>query len=73
MQPLGYPVTMDRIAPVVTRRRLHDQSTGDLEYWLRQPIEARIAMVGELRADYYGWRHGTRPRLQRVCRVLHRS
>lgn len=43
------------------------KSVGDLQYWLSQPVQVRIAAVEELRRQMAGY--DAEPRLQRVCRV----
>jgi len=41
----------------------------NLEYWLSQPPEERLAAVDALRREYYGDSH----RLQRVVRVIQQT
>jgi hypothetical protein len=50
-----------------TLRPLGDQMARDLQYWLTQPVHARVAAVEELRRQVAGY--DAEPRLQRVCRI----
>ncbi len=63
--------TMHRMKKVIRRRPLRDPNAAreDLEYWLSRPLEERVAVVDQLRAEFYGRSH----RLQRVARVLQRE
>lgn len=60
------------ITKVATRMKLGEQAS-DLEYWLAQPFEARIAALEELRRQYAVWKYGSVPGFQRVYRVIKRS
>ena len=60
-------MTMDR---TVEKKALHPSGgkpSGDLQYWLAQPVQARLAAVEELRRQMAGY--DAQPRLQRVCRI----
>ena len=60
-------MTMDR---AVEKKALHPSGgkpSGDLQYWLAQPVQARLAAVEELRRQMAGY--DAQPRLQRVCRI----
>jgi hypothetical protein len=63
---------MPGIAPVVTKRRLHD-THDHAASWRTVPPADRVAMVQQLRAEFHGWDDGVGPRLQRVHRVLRRA
>lgn len=56
----------------VLRKTLHPSSdgkpSGDLQYWLSQPVQARIAAVEELRRQMP--QYDAESRLQRVCRII---
>ena len=61
------PMKMQR---VVIKTELHSKIGGmstDLQFWLSQPVQARLAAVEELRRQQWG-SHAER-RLQRVCRI----
>lgn len=62
---------MPRVARVVARRGLRDGS-GDTATWRSRPISDRVGAVELLRQAHHGWTDATRPRLQRVLRVLAR-
>jgi hypothetical protein len=58
------------ISLVVRKTTLHPaggKAASDLQYWLSQPVQARIAAVEELRQQVAGYH--AEPRLQRVCRI----
>ncbi len=55
---------------VVVKTALHPAGgspSADLQYWLSQPVQARVAAVEELRRQIGGV--DAERRLQRVCRV----
>jgi hypothetical protein len=55
---------------VVQKNALHSaerKPSGDLQYWLAQPIQARLAAVEELRRQMAGY--DAQSGLQRVCRI----
>lgn len=56
------------IALVYRRIRLSRQPS-DLEYWLSQSPQARLAALESIRGEYHGWTDTTQPRVQRVCTV----
>jgi hypothetical protein len=60
------------MALVVTRTALHDPD-ADREFWRSQSVEARLAAVEVLRQRVFGLHDAAGPRLQRVCRVVHRA
>lgn len=62
---------MRSMEKVVTRRHKGDVD-APWKYWLTRPVEERLAMVEELRAEYHGWTDESRPRLPRVCRIIRR-
>lgn len=43
-----------KLVPVVHKYKLSDH-VSDFEYWQTQSYEARIAVVEEMRRDYYDW------------------
>ena len=52
------------------RVKLRDsQESGDLEYWLAQPVQARIDALEDLRRYYCQGQPHVDTRLQRVCRI----
>lgn len=62
---------MRRLKKVVRVRKLGDPALEreDLDYWLSRPPAERVAMVDELRREFYGGPQ----RLQRSIRVIQRS
>jgi hypothetical protein len=67
----GYDLVMRQLAHVVMRRQLHEKS-GDAAHWLARPRAERVAAVELLRQRQHGWTDASRPRLQRVHRILER-
>lgn len=53
---------------VVSKSTVGDQ-VDEIAYWLGVSVEERVGAVEVLRQRMYGGHGGTRPRLQRVCRV----
>lgn len=47
-------------------------NSNDFSYWQRQPYQARLAALEEVREEYIRWRYGAKPGFQRVCRVAKR-
>ena len=62
---------VDRIAKVVTKRRLDDPDTSWIDYWRTRPMEERLAMATELSQECVDG--DAQQRLRRVHRVLRRS
>ena len=58
-----------RIAAVVTKTRL-DEPQSDLDYWLSQPPEARLAALEEIRQEYIRQTFDVPPRMQKVCTIV---
>jgi hypothetical protein len=59
------------IAKVVTKVKREDKKT-DATYWRKQPYEARLAALEELREEYHRWRYGAEPGFQRVYKIVKR-
>jgi hypothetical protein len=51
---------------------LKDQGT-DYQYWLSQPVIARLAAIEVLRQQYIKFQGDAEPRLQRVCNIIKRT
>ena len=47
-------------------------SSSDFSYWQRQPYQARLAALEEVREESIRWRYCVTPGFQRVCRVAER-
>ena len=62
-------VKQRRIAAVVTKTRL-DEPQSDLNYWLSQPPEARLAALEEIRQEYIRQTFDVPPRMQKVCTIV---
>lgn len=56
---------------IVTKKRKGDADTSS-SYWVTRPVQERLAMVEQLRAEFHGWTDESQPRLSRVCRVVRR-
>jgi hypothetical protein len=61
------PMTISRVIHKTPLHPAGGKAPGDLQFWLSQPIQARIAAVEELRQQVAGYR--AEPRLQRICRI----
>ena len=60
------------IQRVVQKKSLHPAGgkvSGDLQFWLSQPVAARLAAVELLRQQVWG--PDAERRIQKVCRVTH--
>jgi len=55
----------------VTRVVLGAKSS-DFAFWQRQPIQARLVALEEVRRDYIRWNYGAEPGFQRVHRIVGR-
>ncbi len=62
---------MDRIAKVVTKRRLSDPDTSWVDHWRSRPVAERLAMATELSQECVD--ADPQQGLRRVHRVLRRS
>ena len=58
---------MQRVVNKTVLNPVGAKVTGDLQYWLAQPVEARLAAVEVLRQQMGG--QDAERRLQRVCRI----
>ena len=58
---------MERVVRKLPLHPANDEAAGDLQYWLSQPMQARIAQVEVLRRQSPGY--DAQQRLQRVCCV----
>ena len=60
------------IAPVYRKVRISEQGS-DLNFWLAQTPESRLAILESIRREYHTWKYGTEPRLQRVYSISKRQ
>lgn len=60
-------MTMQRVVYKASLHTAENKSASDLNYWLSQPVQARLAAVEELRRQFGG--PDAERRLQRVCRI----
>jgi hypothetical protein len=60
-------MTLQRTVHIAPLHTAPSQSSGDLHYWLAQPVQARLAAVEHLRRQFGG--PDVERRLQRVCRI----
>ena len=65
-----------KMVPVVHKYKLSDH-VSDFAFWQTQPYEARIAVVEEIRRDYYDWLASTTgcspykdQKFQKVVRIV---
>ncbi len=63
---------MSGIEKVAAVKRLGEEEPQKV-YWLSRPVSERIAAVEQIRREFHGWTDESEPRLQRVCRILHRT
>jgi hypothetical protein len=63
-------LSMDK---TVVRKGLIKDQGNDLEYWLSQPPEARLAALEQIRQEYNTWKYGSEQGFQRVYRVIKRK
>ncbi len=65
-----------KIAPVVQKHSLHDEKaaiTREREYWLSKTPDELIAVAEHLREQYIQLHYETRPKFQRVYRIIKRK
>ncbi len=62
---------MDRIAKVVTKRRLDEPDTSWVDYWRTRPVAERLAMATELSQECVDG--DPQQGLRRVHRVVRRT
>ena len=43
---------------------------SDFAFWQKQPYEMRLATLEEIRQEYIRWAYDSKPRFQRVYRVV---
>ena len=60
-------MTMRRVVQKTALHAPGGKESADLQYWLAQPVQARLAAVEELRRQMWG--QDAERRLQRVCWV----
>ena len=59
------------IEKVYTKVKLKEQRS-DFEYWQKQPVEKRLAVLEQIRAEYHSWKYDSQPRFQRVLSITKR-
>jgi hypothetical protein len=60
-------MTMQRVVQKTSLHPSDGRASGDLKFWLSQPVAARLAAVEVLRREVWG--AAAEQRIQRVCRV----
>ena len=60
-------MVMQRVVQKISLHPANSKVTGDLQFWLSQPVAARLAAVELLRQQMWG--PDAERRIQRVCRV----
>ena len=60
-------MTMQRVVQKTSLHLTDNRMSGDLQFWLSQPVAARLAAVEVLRQQMGG--QNAERRLQRVCRI----
>ena len=61
-----------QIALVYRKARISEQGS-DLDFWLSQSPQARLAALEEIRREYHAWKYGTEPGFQRVLTIVKRK
>jgi hypothetical protein len=60
-----------QVAKRYVKIKMQDQE-NDFAYWQRQPYQARLAALEQIRQEYHQWRYHAEPRLQRVYHIVKR-
>ncbi|NEO86611.1 MAG: hypothetical protein F6J87_20485 [Spirulina sp. SIO3F2] len=62
--------TPKRSIAMTYRKVNQKQQPKDCAYWRTRPPIERLAALEQIRAEYHGWTDETRPRLERVYRIV---
>ena len=46
--------------------------SSDFSFWQKQPYQARLAALEEIREEYIRWKYDAKPGIQRVYRIVKR-
>jgi ribosomal protein S19E (S16A) len=61
---------MKRSIKAVVHKYKLGEEPSDFSYWRRQSVIRRLSTAEELRQLFYQMKYGTRPKFQRVCRII---
>ena len=61
---------MKRSIKAVVHKYKLGEEPNDFSYWRRQSVTRRLSTAEELRQLFCQLNHGTRPKFQRVCRII---
>jgi hypothetical protein len=61
---------MKRAIKAIVHKYKLGEEPNDFSYWRRQSVERRLSTAEELRQLYFQFKYGTRPKFQRVCRII---
>ena len=61
---------MKRAIKAVVRKYKLCEEPNDFSYWRRQRVTRRLSTAEELRELFINVNYGTRPKFQRVCRII---
>jgi hypothetical protein len=52
-------------------RKVSIENQGrESDYWRKQPYQARLAALEQIRREYHQWKYDSEPRLQRVYTIV---
>ena len=61
---------MKRAIKTVVHKYNLAEEPNDFSYWRRQSVERRLSTAEELRQIFFKFNYGTRPKFQRICRII---
>jgi hypothetical protein len=61
---------MKRSIKAVVHKHKLGEEPNDFSYWRRQRVTRRLSAAEELRELFINVNYGTRPKFQRVCRII---
>ena len=54
----------------VYRKVSIENQSRESDYWRKQPYQARLAALEQIRREYHQWKYDSEPRLQRVYKIV---
>ena len=58
---------------VFVNRIKKSDNQSDFGYWQTQPYEKRLETLEIIRQEYIGWKYASKPRFQRIFRIVKRK
>lgn len=55
------------------KRVKKNEKQSDFEFWQSQSYQKRLETLETIREEYHGWKYDTKPRFQRVLRIVKRK